>query len=113
MSANPHKGEAPLNACGRDWVLVLPFSAAKALKSEHQIDLLNDGLAIAQIDKLDIVLLAMLKKAQPDATPADAEAILDEKGIKPVVEAMLPTLASFMGVPVEDLKKKAGPADPQ
>lgn len=108
MAANPMKGEAPLKAAGKDWVLCLPFSQAKALKTEHGIDLLSDGLAIAQVDKLDVVLLAMLLKAQPDATADDAASILDEMGVKPVVEAMLPTLAAFMGVPVADLKKKKG-----
>lgn len=113
MTANPMKGEAPLKAAGKDWVLSLPFSRAKALKTEHGIDLLSDGLVIGQVDKLDIVLHAMLLKAQPEATAADADAILDEMGIKPVVDAMLPALAAFMGVPVADLKKKGGDKNPQ
>ena len=103
--ANDLKGEAPLNALGRDWTLKLPFSAAQALKTDHGIDLINAPEAMADVAKFDAVLLAMLKPAQPDATPETAMAILDEVGMKPVADAMVPALAAFAGVPVEEMRK--------
>lgn len=104
MAANPLKGESSLIAAGRTWVLKLPFSAARALKAEHGLDLLSNGSDIAQIDKFDAVVLAMLRAVQPDVTAADVDAILDDVGVKPVMTAMEPALAAFMGVPVETLR---------
>ena len=115
MTANALTGESPLKACGKDWTLTLPFRQAKALKDQHGIDLLNDGLAMSQVDKFDLVLGAMLKKAHPDATQDDVLDILDAVGMKPVMDAMRPALAAFMGVTTKELtdtEKKAGEAAP-
>lgn len=109
--ANPLKGESPLKAAGQTWTLTLPFSQAKALKTEHGIDLMSKGSEIAQVDKIDLVLLSMLQKKHPDATIDDALAILDDVGLMPVVNAMKPALASFMGVDAKALDK-AGDARP-
>ena len=98
--ANPLKGESALKALGKSWTLKLPFSEGKRLKSEHGIDLINDGASMADIDKFDVVLQAMMRKMHPD-----------EVGMRPVIEAMQPALAAFLGVPVEELRK-AG-ANPQ
>lgn len=108
--ANDLRGESPLKALGKDWTLKLPFSEAKRLKTDHGIDLINNGASMADIDKFDAVLLSMLRKAHPDATPQTAIDILDEVGMKPVIDAMQPALASFLGVPVAELRKaKANP----
>lgn len=104
---NPLKGESPLKACGKVWTLKLPFGVAKGLKVEHGIDLLSGGADMGQIDKFDVVLGAMLKTAHPEVAEADVFAILDDVGISPVIEAMQPALAAFMGVPVETLKAAA------
>lgn len=110
--ANPLKGESALKALGKSWTLKLPFSEGKRLKAEHGIDLINDGASMADIDKFDAVLQAMLRKVHPDeATEETALAILDEVGMRPVIEAMQPALAAFLGVPVEELRKAA--ANPQ
>ena len=109
--ANPLKGESPLNAAGQTWTLMLPFTQAKALKTDHGIDLMSKGSEIGQVDKIDLVLLAMLQKKHPEATLDDAAAILDDVGLMPVVTAMKPALASFMGVDVKTLDK-AGEARP-
>lgn len=110
--ANPLKGESPLKAVGKTWTLMLPFTQAKALKTEHGIDLMSKGSEIAQIDKIDLVLFAMLQKKHPDATLDDAAAILDDVGLMPVVTAMKPALALFMGVDIKVLDK-AGDDRPQ
>ena len=91
--ANPLKGESPLKAAGKTWTLTLPFTQAKALKTEHGIDLMSKGSEIAQIDKIDLVLVAMLQKKHEGATLNDAAAILDDVGLMPVVDAMKPALA--------------------
>lgn len=104
MAANPLKGESALKAAGRTWVLKLPFSEARALKADHGLDLLQNGADIGQVDKFGVVVLAMLRSAQPDVTEADVDAILDEVGVTPVMTAMEPALAAFMGVPVETLR---------
>lgn len=104
---NPLKGESPLKACGKVWTLKLPFSVAKALKVEHGLDLLSSGAELAQIDKFEVVVTAMLKTAHPDITEADVFAILDDVGMKPVIAAMQPALAAFMGVSPEELKAAA------
>lgn len=116
MTAIDLKGESPLKACGKTWKLVLPFRQAKALKAEHGIDLLSDGLSMAEVDKFDLVLEAMLKTAHPDITSDEVCSILDDVGIKPVMEAMRPALAAFMGVTtkqLEDAEKAATGAGPQ
>ncbi|HWW12690.1 MAG TPA: hypothetical protein VN018_09240 [Brevundimonas sp.] len=102
---NPLKGEGGLKALGKTWTLKLPFAEAQRLKSELGVDLINDGASMADLDKFDGVLLAMLRKAHPDATPEVALEILDEVGMKPVIDAMQPALAAFLGVSVEELKK--------
>lgn len=106
------KGEVPLKALGKDWTLKLPFSEAKRLKTEHGIDLINNGASMADLDKFDQVLLSMLRKEHPDATEQTAIEILDEVGMKPVIDSMQPALAAFLGVPVADLKK-AGKENPR
>lgn len=103
--ANDLKGESPLKALGKNWTLKLPFSEAKRLKADHGIDLINSGASMADIDKFDLVLLSMLRKAHPDATAETAVEILDEVGMKPVIDAMQPALAAFLGVPVSELKR--------
>lgn len=105
MMAEALKGEAPLKALGRNWTLVLPFPLAKRLKTEHGLDLINDGIAMAQVDKFDLVLEAMLKTNHPEVDLDVAGQILTDVGLKPVMEAMQPALAAFMGVPIEDMKK--------
>ena len=101
---NPLKGESPLTAAGKSWVLSLPFSEARKLKSEHGLDLLKNGADLGQVDKFAAVLLAMLQKAQPGTTATDVDAILDDVGVQPAMTAMEPALAAFMGVPVETLR---------
>lgn len=105
------KGEAPLKALGKDWTLKLPFSVAKRLKSEHGIDLLSAGASLGDIENFDVVLQAALEKAHPDAGEGTALEILDDVGMKPVIDALQPALAAFLGVPVSELKK--GAANPQ
>lgn len=103
--ANDLKGETALVALGQTWTLKLPFSIARRLKAEEGIDLLNEGLN--GTDKLDVVLHAMLQKAHPDVTLETALEILDETGLQPVIEAMTPALAGYLGVSVETLKRAA------
>jgi len=105
--ANPLKGEAGLKALGQTWTLKLPFTEAQRLKADHGVDLINDGASMGDLDKFPVLLEAMLRKAHPDAGPEVALEILDDVGIQPVIEAMQPALASFLGVPVENLKKAA------
>lgn len=99
------KGESAVKALGKKWTLKLPFSVAKRLKSEHGIDLLQGGASLGDIDNFDVVLAAALKTAHPDAPETTAIEILDEVGMKPVIDALQPALAAFLGVPVEELTK--------
>ena len=107
--ANPLKGEAPLKALGKTFSLKLTFQEGKRLKVEHDLDLIADGSAMASVDKFDAVLVAMLRTNHPEeATEDTAYAILNELGMKPVIDAMQPALAAFLGVPVKELQKAAG-----
>lgn len=103
--AEQMKGEGEVKALGQTWTLKLPFSVAKRLKSEHGIDLLKADASLGDVDKFDIVLAAALEKAHPDAPATTALDILDDVGMKPVIDAIQPAIAAFLGVPVEELKK--------
>lgn len=99
------KGESVVKALGKTWTLKLPFSVAKRLKNEHGIDLLQGGGGGGDIENFDVVLAAALKTAHPDAAETTAIEILDEVGMKPVIDALQPAMAAFLGVSVEELKK--------
>lgn len=106
--ANDLKGEGKVKALGQDWTLKLPFTVAKRLKSEHGIDLLQAGASLGDLENFDLVLAAALEKEHPGEEPArlaKAGEILDDVGMKPVIDALQPAIAAFLGVPVEDLKK--------
>lgn len=87
-----------LKALGKTWALSLSFKEAKALKRDHGVDLLADGADLASIDKIDLLLGAALRKAQPDVSEDDVFAILDEVGLKPALDALQPALEAFLGV---------------
>lgn len=103
--ANDLKGENAIKALGKTWTLSLPFRVAKALKKDHGLDLMSGGVDMADLDTFEVLFAAMIRVHHPEIAESEIEDIITALGVKPAVEALLPCLAAFTGVPLADLQK--------